>query len=101
MFLKALKKVRSILVVIPLVLLSFMMSSYVDSYFEISKNLDIFITLFKELNLYYVDDTQPGDLVEKGDIIGLVGSSGRSTGPHVHFEITHNGKSVNPAKYLE
>ncbi|MCB9191672.1 MAG: S41 family peptidase [Flavobacteriales bacterium] len=66
MFLKALKKVRSILVVIPLVLLSFMMSSYVDSYFEISKNLDIFITLFKELNLYYVDDTQPGDLVEKG-----------------------------------
>ncbi|MCB1867380.1 MAG: M23 family metallopeptidase [Gammaproteobacteria bacterium] len=44
---------------------------------------------------------EPGDLVEKGDIIGLVGSSGRSTGPHVHFEITHNGKSVNPAKYLE
>jgi carboxyl-terminal processing protease len=66
MFLKALKKVRSILVIIPLVLFSFMMSSYVDSYFEISKNLDIFITLFKELNLYYVDDTQPGDLVEKG-----------------------------------
>jgi carboxyl-terminal processing protease len=42
------------------------MSSYVDSYFEISKNLDIFVTLFKELNLYYVDETQPGDLVEKG-----------------------------------
>jgi carboxyl-terminal processing protease len=66
MFTKGLKKVRAILIAIPLVLMSFMMSSYVDSYFEISKNLDIFITLFKELNLYYVDETQPGDLVEKG-----------------------------------
>lgn len=60
------KKVRSILIIIPLVMLSLLTSSYVDSYFEISKNLDIFVTLFKELNLYYVDDTQPGDLVEKG-----------------------------------
>ena len=32
---------------------------YVDSYFEISKNLDIFATLFKELNIYYVDETKP------------------------------------------
>ena len=47
-------------------MLSLLTSSYVDSYFEISKNLDIFITLFKELNLYYVDETQPGQLVEKG-----------------------------------
>ena len=61
-----LRKFRAVAVVIPLALLSLLTSSYVDSYFEISKNLDIFITLFKELNLYYVDDTQPGDLVEKG-----------------------------------
>ena len=61
-----LKKFRAVLVIIPLVLLSLLTSSYVDSYFEISKNLDIFITLFKELNLYYVDETQPGNLVEKG-----------------------------------
>lgn len=60
------KRVRGVLIVIPVVLLSLLTSSYVDSYFEISKNLDIFITLFKELNLYYVDETQPGDLVEKG-----------------------------------
>lgn len=66
MFRNGFSKVRSILIVIPLVLMSFVMSSYVDSYFEISKNLDIFITLFKELNLYYVDETQPGELVEKG-----------------------------------
>jgi len=60
------KRVRGVLIIIPVVLLSLLTSSYVDSYFEISKNLDIFITLFKELNLYYVDETQPGDLVEKG-----------------------------------
>ena len=74
------KKLKSILVVIPLVLFSFVMSSYVDSYFEISKNLDIFITLFKELNLYYVDDTEPGDLVEKG-IDGML----KSLDPYTTF----------------
>ena len=63
---KIFKRVRGILIIIPVVLISLLTSSYVDSYFEISKNLDIFITLFKELNLYYVDETQPGDLVEKG-----------------------------------
>ncbi|MBP9151808.1 MAG: S41 family peptidase [Flavobacteriales bacterium] len=61
-----LKKLRATLIIIPVVLLSLLTSSYVDSFFEISKNLDIFITLFKELNLYYVDETQPGNLVEKG-----------------------------------
>lgn len=43
----------------------------------------------------------PGDLVEKGDVIALVGSSGRSTGPHVHFEITQDGKSIDPSKFIE
>lgn len=66
MFSSILKKFRAVFIIIPLGLMSLMMSSYVDSYFEISKNLDIFITLFKELNLYYVDETQPGQLVEKG-----------------------------------
>lgn len=41
-------------------------SSYVDNYFEITKNLDIFVTLFRELNLYYVDETKPGDLMKTG-----------------------------------
>ncbi len=40
--------------------------TYVDSYFEVSKNLDIFTTMFRELNIYYVDDTNPGDLMKKG-----------------------------------
>ncbi|MEZ4808367.1 MAG: S41 family peptidase [Flavobacteriales bacterium] len=37
-----------------------------DSYFEVSKNLEIFTELYKELNIYYVDDTQPGQLMKTG-----------------------------------
>lgn len=37
-----------------------------DSYFEISKNLEIFTELYKELNIYYVDDTRPGQLMKTG-----------------------------------
>ncbi len=41
-----------------------------------------------------------GDVVSKHQTIALMGSSGRSTGPHVHFEIARNGKTVNPQRYL-
>ncbi|MGB1002794.1 MAG: S41 family peptidase [Salibacteraceae bacterium] len=40
--------------------------SFQDSYFEISKNLDIFVSVYKNVNTYYVDDTEPGDLMKTG-----------------------------------
>jgi len=41
-----------------------------------------------------------GERVEPGQKIALMGSSGRSTGPHVHYEVLKNGKQVNPTKYV-
>lgn len=41
-----------------------------------------------------------GSRVKAGDVIGYVGSTGNSTGPHLHFEIRENGKSVDPRKYI-
>ncbi|MBQ0718720.1 MAG: M23 family metallopeptidase [Gammaproteobacteria bacterium] len=41
-----------------------------------------------------------GDLVKKGQVISKMGSTGRSTGPHVHFEVYKNGRNVDPASYI-
>ncbi|AMX02068.1 M23 family metallopeptidase [Microbulbifer thermotolerans] len=41
-----------------------------------------------------------GDVVKKGQVIALMGSSGRSTGPHVHFEVYKNNRPVDPATYI-
>ena len=41
-----------------------------------------------------------GAIVQKGDVLAQMGSSGRSTGPHVHFEVFKNGRTVDPASYI-
>jgi murein DD-endopeptidase MepM/ murein hydrolase activator NlpD len=42
-----------------------------------------------------------GDRVGKGQAVSQVGSTGRSTGPHLHFEVLKNGRAINPAPFLD
>lgn len=60
------RKMKAFVAALLIATMAFTSSAYVDSYFEMTKNLDIFYSLFKEINLYYVDDTEPGDLMKKG-----------------------------------
>lgn len=43
---------------------------------------------------------QEGDIVRKGQLIGQLGTTGRSTGPHLHYELMQNGKCADPALYM-
>ncbi len=45
-------------------------------------------------------DVQVGDSISRGQIIGNVGSTGRSTGPHLHYELRVNDKPINPRRFL-
>lgn len=46
-------------------------------------------------------DVAEGDVLKRGDMIGTVGNSGKSTGPHLHYEVMYRGRSVNPTNYLD
>ncbi len=59
-------KLKIVIIASSIGLVSLLSYGFVDSYFEVSKNLDIFATLFRELNIYYVDETNPGQLMKKG-----------------------------------
>jgi murein DD-endopeptidase MepM/ murein hydrolase activator NlpD len=56
-----------------------------------------FITKYAHMKKSLV---KKGDAVERGQVIGLVGSTGRSTGPHVHYEIHYDDKILNPTRFV-
>ena len=63
----------------------------------IIKHANDFETLYGHLSRIGVKE---GQEVNTGDVIGKVGSTGHSTGAHLHYEVRKNGKPVNPAKFL-
>ena len=61
------RRTKRVVLVLSIVVVSVTSFSFVeDYYFEVSKNLDIFSSLFRDVNIYYVDSLQPGDLMKKG-----------------------------------
>lgn len=54
-------------------------------------------TVYAHLNRFNVS---PGDEVYKGQVIGFMGSTGYTTGTHLHYEVHYNGKAVNPRAYI-
>jgi murein DD-endopeptidase MepM/ murein hydrolase activator NlpD len=67
------------------------------NYIEVSHG-DGLVTLYAHLSEVYV---KSGDRVARGQVIGKMGSTGRSTGTHLHFEIRKNGITVNPLPFLK
>lgn len=55
-------------------------------------------TLYLHLSKQMVEE---GDRIKQGGVIGREGSTGRSTGPHLHFEIHHNGRAIDPSTHLK
>jgi murein DD-endopeptidase MepM/ murein hydrolase activator NlpD len=58
---------------------------------------DRYVTLFGHLDQTLVKE---GQIVHRGDRVGLVGSTGRSTAPHLHYEVRVDGRPVNPLEYI-
>ncbi len=65
--------------------------------YVVINHMDGFSTLYGHMDSYIVKE---GQYVNQGDVIGYVGTTGWSTGYHLHFTIFYNGASVNPANYI-
>ena len=61
------------------------------------KHSDVYSTMYTQLDEWEVKE---GQKVKKGDVVGFLGESGLSTGPHLHYEVHKNGERVNPEDYL-
>lgn len=66
-------------------------------YYVTINHMDGFSTLYGHMTHYVVSS---GDYVDQGQLIGYMGSTGWSTGPHLHFTIFYEGTSVNPMNYI-
>lgn len=71
--------------------------NYVWGNYVTINHMDGFSTLYAHMTHFTVSS---GDYVEQGEIIGYVGSTGYSTGAHLHFTIYYNGSTVNPMDYI-
>lgn len=71
---------------------------YGYGYYAIVNHGDGLSTLYAHLSDVYV---KPGDALARGQILGRMGSTGRSTGTHLHFEVRRNGIVVNPLPFLK
>ena len=68
-----------------------------SGYYVSVNHLDGFVSKYLHMTHYVVS---PGQYVAAGQLLGYCGSTGASTGPHLHFGIYYNGTAVNPANYI-
>ena len=61
------------------------------------KHLNNFKTRYAHM-YKFATGIKKGRIVKQGDVIGYVGNSGRSTGPHLHYEVKHKNRTINPMK---
>ena len=71
--------------------------NYAYGYYVVVNHLDGYSSLYGHMTHYTVSE---GEYVDRGEVIGYVGSTGYSTGPHLHFTIYYNGNTVNPMNYI-